>query len=306
MTLNQLKVVAALMGSDLNISLAADKLFRVQSALSNQLRLLEEELGGRLFERRGKRLVKPTPLCETLLPEIERTLLAASNVKALALEHAGTDRGHLRIATTHTQARYFLPQVIREFRADYPEVRLSIRQGSPAEFLNMLRQHEIDFAIFADEEKVPANFAKTRCYDWNRVLILRRGHPLEHTRLTLKKIAQYPIITYLPDFAERNAIEKTFTAAGLTLDVAFSAGDTDVIKAYVHLDLGIAIVAQMAQSKRRGADADEELVFCKLDHLFKSSTTHIVHLKELAMRGYMHEFAELLRRHGQLFQEQLE
>ncbi len=305
MTLYQLKIVAALMSNDLNVSLAADKLFRVQSALSNQLRLLEEELGGRLFERRGKRLVKPTPLCEMLLPEIERALLAESNLKALALEHASTDKGHLRLATTHTQARYFLPQVIREFRAKYPEVQLSVYQGSPAEFLNMLRRHRIDFAIFAGEEKVPADFAKTKCYDWNRVLILRRGHPLERACLTLKKIAGHPLITYMPDFAERGAIEKTFAAAGIAIDVAFSAGDTDVIKTYVRLNLGIAIVAQMAQSQPRGADTDEDLVFRGLDHLFKNSTTRLVRLKELAMRGYMSEFAELLRRHGRLFQEQL-
>ncbi len=305
MTLNQLKIVAALMGNNLNISLTADKLFRVQSALSNQLRLLEEELGGKLFERRGKRLIKPTPLCEALLPEIERALLAENNIKALAFEQTNTEKGDLRIATTHTQARYFLPRVIREFRAKYPEVRLSIYQGSPAEFLSMLRRHKMDFAIFAGEEKVPADFSKTKCYDWNRILILRRDHPLEYTRLNLEKIAQYPIITYMPDFAERRIIEKTFSEAGIAIDVAFSAGDTDVIQTYVRLNLGVAIVAQMAQSKPRGTEDDEELVFRNLNRLFKNSTTFTVHLKELTLRGYMREFAELLSRHGQQFQKQL-
>ena len=300
MTLNQLKIVAVLIDNDLNISLAADKLFRVQSALSNQLRLLEEELGGKLFARRGKRLIEPTPLCVALLPEIERALLAENNVKTLALEHANTDRGHLRIATTHTQAKYFLPEAIREFRSRYPAVQLSIDQGSPAEFLNMLRRGKIDFAVFAGEEELSADFMNTRCYEWNRVLILRRGHPLERARLTLEKIAEYPLITYMPDFAERDIIETTFERAGIAIDVAFSAGDTDVIKTYVHLDLGVAIVAQMARSAARDADAD--LVFRDLGHLFENSTTRVVRLKDMAMRRYMNEFTELLRRHGQSFE----
>lgn len=303
MTLNQMKIVSALVNNDLNISLAASRLFRVQSALSNQLRLLEEELGGKLFERRGKRLVRPTPLCEALLPEIERSLLAEKNIKSLALEYSNTDKGHLRIATTHTQARYFLPEVIREFRTGYPEVRLSIYQGSPAGFINMLRQRKIDFAVFAGEDEVPPGFSKTKCYEWNRVLIVRRGHRLENARLTLKKMAEYPIITYMPDFAERGIIEKTFDRASVTIDIAFSAGDTDVIKTYVRLNLGIAIVAQMARSSAHGND--KELVFRDLGHLFKNSTTRLVRLKDLTMRRYMNEFAELLRRHGQSFQESL-
>lgn len=305
MTLYQLKIVTTLIDNNFNISITADKLFRVQSALSNQLRLLEQELGGKLFERRGKRLVKLTPLCKTLLPEIERALLAESNIKALALDRANTSRGDLRIATTHTQAKYFLPQVIREFRARYPEVRMSIYQGSPVEFLNMLLQRKIDFAIFSSEKEVPADFAKTKCYDWNRILILRHGHPLEHAHLGLAKIAQYPIITYIPEFAERKIIEQTFNEADIKIDIAFSAGDTDVIQTYVRLNLGIAIVAQMAQSSPPHAEGDEELIFRNLSHLFKNSTTFTVHLKELALRGYMKEFAELLHHHGQQFQKQL-
>lgn len=305
MTLNQLRIIATLVENKLNISASADKLFRVQSALSNQLRLLEEELGDKLFERHGKRLVRTTPLCEALLPEIKRALLAESNIKALTLEHASAHKGNLRIATTHTQARYFLPEVIREFRNKYPEVRMSIYQSSPAEFLNLLRGHKIDFAIFADEEEVPPDFTAIRCYEWNRVLVLRRGHPLEDEFLNLKKIASYPIITYMPGFAERNLVEQTFNAAGVPIDVAFSAGDTDVIKTYVRLNLGVGIVAQMARPNTRGEDTDEDLVFLSLDHLFKNSTTCAVRLKELAMRAYMNEFIELLHRHGQTFQNQL-
>ena len=306
MTLKQLKIISTLIDNNLNVSLSANKLFRVQSALSTQLHLLENELGSKLFERQGKRLIKLTQLCEALLPEIERALIAENNIKALALEHTNTNKGELRIATTHTQARYFLTKTIGEFRIKYPEVRLSINQGSPAEFLNMLRQHKIDFAIFASEEEtIPAGFTKTKCYDWNRILILPQNHPLEHTHPTLKKISQYPIITYIPDFSERNIIEKTFAKSGIKIDVAFSAGDTEIIKTYVHLKLGVAIVAQMAKSNIDIENADNGLVFCSLNHLFKHSTTYIVRLKDLAMREYMRVFSKLLCINGQQFQKKL-
>ncbi len=305
MTLHQLKIVAALIDNDFNLSVTADRLFRVQSAISSQLLLLEEELGGKLFERRGKRLVRLTPLCETLLPEMNRILLAESNIRAFALEHTSSDKGDLRIATTHTQARYFLPEVIRSFRTEYPEVRLSIYQGSPSEFLIMLRQRKIDFAVFSSEEDVPADFSRTRCYSWHRVLILPQGHPLEHTPLDLDRLAQYPIITYMPDFAERQIIEHTFSEAGIPINIAFSAGDTDIIQTFVRLNLGIAIVAQMAQPKSPVSVDDETLVFRDIRHLFVPSSTYVVYLEELALRGYMNRFAKMLKRHGRRFQKQL-
>ena len=306
MTLHQLKIIHALIGNNLNLSLTANKLFRVQSAISSQLLLLEHELGGKLFERRGKRLTRMTPLCQTLLPEIERMLLAESNIKALALERASSDKGDLRIATTHTQARYFLPEVIRKFRAEYPEVRLSIYQGSPSEFPGMLRQSRIDFAVFSSEEDMPAGFSRTQCYSWNRVLILPQGHPLEHAPLDLATLAQYPIITYMPDFAERKIIEQTFSQAGIPVNIAFSAGDTDIIRTYVRLNLGIAIVAQMAQPEAPLPMDSETLIFRDLSHLFIPSTTYTVYLEELALRGYMNRFADLLKRHGRQFQKRLD
>ena len=305
MTLNQLKIVAALINNRLNVSSAANELYRVQSALSNQLRLLEEEFGEKLFERHGKRLTKMTLLCKELLPEIKCMLIAEKNIKSLAREHANPGKGELRIATTHTQARYFLPKVIAEFRARYPEVSLGIHQGSPADFMTMLQRHNIDLAVFSSEVSIPAEFVKTKCYAWNRVLILPGGHALESERITLKKIARYPIITYPPDFSERGIIENAFAQAGINMDVAFSAGDTEVIKTYVRLNLGVAIVAQMAQPRTAEEDGGSDLVYRNLSHLFRSSTTCAVHLKGLVMREYMRKFARMLYLNGERFEKSL-
>ena len=306
MTLNQLKIIAALINNRLNVSLAANELYRVQSALSNQLRLLEEEFGGKLFERHGKRLTKTTLLCKALLPEIKCVLIAEKNIKSLAREHANPDKGELRIATTHTQARYFLPKTIAEFLARYPEVRLGIHQGSPADFMNMLQRHRIDLAIFSNEDNIPAEFIKTKCYSWNRVLILPEGHALENERITLKKIARYPIITYPPDFSDRSIMENTFARAGINMDVAFSAGDTEVIKTYVRLNLGIAIVAQMAKPRTMEKNGKSSLVYRNLSHLFRNSTTCAVHLKGLVMREYMRKFTQMLYLNGERFEKVME
>lgn len=305
MTLHQLRIIAALISNRLNVSVAANELYRGQSALSNQLRLLEEEFGGKLFERHGKRLTKPTLLCKALLPEIKCMLIAEKNVKSLAREHANPDKGELRIATTHTQARYFLPKAIAEFLARYPEVRLGIHQGSPADFMSMLKRHRIDLAVFSSEGNIPADFIKTRCYTWNRVLILPDSHTLANERITLKKIAHHPIITYPPGFSDRGLIESTFDRAGVNIDVAFSAEDTEVIKTYVRLKLGIAIVAQMAKPQAAEESGSGGLVYRDLSHLFRSSTTCAVQLKGLVMREYMRKFTQMLYLNGERFERTL-
>ena len=302
MTLAQLRIIATLVNSDYNVSVTADKLCRVQSAISNQLRMLEEELGGDLFERRGKRLVGPTLLCEKLLPEIEKLLHAEQNLKLITQEYTDESRGELRIATTHTQARYFLPEVIETFKACYPQVKLTFNLENPSRFPDLLRQREIDIAVFAEEFPAFSDLVEAECYQWNRALVVRADHPLaDAVDLSLEKIADCPIVTYMPGFADRNLIEKTFEDEGLVPDITCSAGDTDVIKTYVRLNLGIGIVAQMAQA----LETDDDLVFRSLSHLFGNSATRVVYLGACELRKYMQEFIRISCEHGRVFEKQL-
>ncbi len=301
MTLHQLEIVAMLLKSNFNISITAGKLNRVQSSISHQLHLLEHEVGGRLFERHGKRLTGVTPLCRSLLPDIENALQAKKNIGLIVDEHTDTDSGFLRIATTHTQARYFLPQAVKTFRRKYPKVQLVFYLDSPIKFSELLKRHEIDLAVSVESAEQIPELAEKKCYSWNRSFVVCRGHPLAIGPLSLQAIAEYPIITYMHGFADRDIIEQTFHNAKIDIDVAFSAGDTDVIKTYVELNLGVGIVAQMAQSPA----ADKDLVFRSLEHLFEGSTTRVVYLKEQPQRQYMRDFINILHALGQDFEAKL-
>lgn len=299
MTLIQLKIIEALINNNFNVSVAADELCRVQSAVSTQLRMLEEEMGGPLFERNGKRLVGPTPLCEGLLPEIEKLLQIERNIKTISEEYLDETQGELKIATTHTQARYFLPRVIESFKELYPGVKLSIHLDNPSIFPDLLKRHTVDVAIFAEEHPIMPDFVELGCYKWNRVLVVRCDHPLATSKITLENIAANPIVTYVTGFADRNLIDKTFADAGLTPDITCSAGDTNIIKTYVRLNLGIGIISQMAQED----EADSDLVFRDLEHLFGSSTTRIVYPKGSRIKKYVHEFMDIALRHGKQFKK---
>lgn len=301
MTLHQLEIVMTLLKSNFNISATARRLNRVQSSISHQLRLLEDEMGGRLFRRHGKRLTGITPLCQSLLPDIAKALQAKKNISLVVDEHTGKDSGFLKIATTHTQARYFLPKVVESFRRKYPQVQLVFYLDSPIRFSRLLKQHEIDLAVSAESAALIPELAEKKCYSWNRSLVVCCGHPLATRPLSLSVIAEYPIITYMHGFADRDIIEQTFQKAKVDINVALSAGDTDVVKTYVKLNLGVGIVAEMAQSP----SADKDLAFRNLGHLFEGSTTRVVYLKEQPQRQYMRDFIKILHILGQEFEAQL-
>ena len=302
MNMLQLKIIEQLIHNQFNVSLAATRLYRVQSAISHQLKLLEEEFGSPLFERKGKRLKQPTALCHKLLPQVESILMAEKNIQSLVAEFADEHAGELRIAATHTQARYFLPAAIGVFRKRYPKVRLTFFQGNPAEFFTMLHQGDIDFAVFSGEREQDPGMSSIDCYRWNHILIARRDHPLaKRQRWSLSDIAAYPVITYMPGFTERNTVQRAFSEAGLEIDITCSAGDTEVIKTYVKLDLGLGIVAQMAYERKD----NRHLRAWSLDRLIGSSVTRIVHLKGRVLRGYMQEFISILCAQGNSFQKQL-
>ena len=303
MTLYQLKIIYTLISNDLSVSVTADKMHRAQSAISHQLHLLEEEFGGKLFERAGKRLVKPTSLCREVLPKIDLILQAEDAIQTTKEEYMKKDYGDLRVATTYTQARYFLPTVVKQFREQYPHVKFIFFQDNPLKFPEMLRRKEIDFAIYAEDLDADIRLNKVVCYRWNRSMVTLRDHPLAAVpRPKLADVAAYPMITYIPGFSDRMIIEQTFKKANIDIDIIFSASDTEVIKTYVRLGLGIGILAQMAYNPV----TDNQLVFHDLSHLFKDSVTRVIYPQGKALRGYMIDFIELLQERGKQFQAKME
>ena len=294
MTLQQLRYVLEVARRNLHVSAAAEALFTSQPGVSKQIRLLEEELGVAVFVRNGKRLIGITEPGRQVLAIAERILRDTDNLKQVGDEFSQEAVGSLSIATTHTQARYVLPPVIREFMQRCPGVRLSLHQGNPTQVCEMVLAGAADIAIATEAIEQFDDLLMLPCYKWNRCVIAPPRHPiLKATPLTLEEIAKHPIITYDFAFTGRSQINKAFTLRGLKPNVVLTAIDADIIKTYVASGLGIGIIAAMAYDAR----ADKGLRALDAAHLFESSTTRIGLRRNAYLRGYSYTFIELFAPH---------
>ena len=290
MNLQQLKYLCAIVDNGLNVSDAAEALYTSQPGISKQVRQLEDELGLRVFVRQGKRLASLTPAGEVVVATARRALREIGNLKRVADEFRSEDSGVLGIATTHTQARYVLPPVLAKFATRFPKVRLVLHQGNPVQVAEQTRNGDVDVGIATEALGDYPDLVALPCYRWNRGVLVPKGHPLARTRpLTLEALAAYPIGTYDFAFTGRTAINAAFSAKGLEPNVVLSALDSDVIKTYVELGMGVGIVAKMAY------DADKDTSFEMLDasHLFAASMTRLALRRGVFLRGYVYEFISL-------------
>lgn len=296
MKLQQLRYLTAIVRNSLNISAAADSLYTSQPGISKQLRLLEEELGVELFSRNGKHLTEITPIGHQIISRAESILREVNNIQILAEEYRDDRRGSLSIATTHTQARYALPPIVKTFRERYPAVSLQVHQGSPAQIAELVQSGEVDFAIATESLELFEGLVMLPCYVWHRCVLVPLDHPLTKLdRLTLHDVAQYPLVTYVFSFTGRSQLDEAFRSAQLKPTVAFTATDADVIKTYVRLGMGVGIVARMAYDPRQ----DQDLVQLDASHLFAPNTTKIGFRQGMFLRSYMYDFIELFSSHLQ-------
>jgi LysR family transcriptional regulator, cys regulon transcriptional activator len=294
MKLQQLRFAVEVAKQGLNVSTAAEALHTSQPGVSKQIRLLEEELGVEIFERHGKRVVAITEPGRAVLSIAERILSEAANLKRAGEEYANEASGSLRIATTHTQARYALPKAVAAFKQRYPGVKLSIQQGNPTQICEQVLAGEADIGIATEAISEYVELVSLPCYQWNRCVVVPPGHPLLGTQpLTLEAVTHHPIITYDFAFAGRSLVNKAFEIRGLVPNIVLSALDADVIKTYVELGLGIGIMAKMAFD----ADRDRTLRAIDASHLFESSTTRLGIRRGAYLRSYAYEFIELFAPH---------
>jgi len=288
--LQQIRYVCAVVDHGLNVSDAAEALLTSQPGISKQVRQLEDELGLQIFVRQGKRLTALTPAGEIVIATARRALRELQNLRRVADEFRAEDSGTLSIATTHTQARYVLPKVLSAFVGRYPKVRLVIHQGNPRQVADQTVAGEVDVGIATEALADRPELVTLPCYQWNRVVLVPKGHPLAQVRpLTLEALARFPIVTYDFAFTGRSAINAAFAAKDLTPNVVLSALDADVIKTYVELGTGVGIVAQMAY------DPLKDTGFERLDasHLFAASTTRLALRRGVFLRGFAYAFIAL-------------
>ncbi|GAB3628499.1 transcriptional regulator [Pandoraea terrae] len=291
MNFQQLRYVREAVRQNLNLTEAASALYTSQSGVSKQIKDLEDELGVDVFVRRGKRLTGLTEPGRAVLQLIERMLLDAENLRRVARQFADQDSGHLVVATTHTQARYALPQVIKQFTEIYPKVHLALRQGSPRQISQMVIDGEADIGITTEALDRFPDIVTFPCYSWHHVAVVPKDHPLVgRQNLTLEDLAEFPIITYDGEFTGRSHVDKAFADRGLVPDIVLTALDTDVIKTYVEVGLGVGIVAAMAVDPRK----DSDLAVLALGDQFEPNTTRIGLRRGAFLRAYAYRFIEML------------
>jgi LysR family cys regulon transcriptional activator len=302
MKLQQLKYLLAIVDNGLNITQAAEKLYTSQPGVSKQLKLLEEELGMQLFTRKGKSLGGITAGGEQVIGRARVIMAEVDNIRSVASDFYREEEGTLSIATTHTQARYVLPDVIREFRERYPGVSLNLHQGTSEQIADMVAANEIDFAIATGSRDLFSDLLLVPSYHWDRKIVVPQDHEL--TRLerkpTLMDLARYPLVTYVFSFGGQSSLKRAFADQGLEPDVVFTARDADVIKTYVRMGLGVGIVASMAED----CDDQKDLTAIDARGLFPRSTTWIGYRKDIVLRRYMLDFIRLFAPH--ITEEQLE
>jgi LysR family cys regulon transcriptional activator len=294
MKLQQLRYLIAIVENGLNITAASERLYTSQPGVSKQLRLLEDELGLRLFVRNGKTLVDITPEGQLIIDKARIILREMDNIKELATDLRNESMGTLSIGTTHTQARYVLPDVIQKFQKIYPDVKLDIQHGTSEQISEMVSEGSIDFAIASNSESLFADIVRLPWYEWDRVILTPKDHPLTNKpQVTLDDLVEYSLITYVFSKTDPSTFKNAFEQASLTPNVTLTARDADVIKAYVRKNMGVGIVAAMAYE--REFDTDLQSIDCS--QLFPRCTTWIGFSKDHYLRSYMYEFLNLLAPH---------
>ena len=294
MKLHQLRYLAAVVDNGLNITAAARALHTSQPGVSKQIKLLEVELGFEIFEREGRNLVRVTPAGRKVIERALRILEEARNIRLLSDEFRDQKKGSLSIATTHTQARYVLPAIVKQFRRLYPDVKLHLHQGTSEQIADLAAEDRVDFAIGTGSQELYPTLALMPCYRWHRDILVPAGHPLARLKNpTLKDISRHPVVTYVFSFSGRSSLPEIFERAGLPLDVALTARDADVIKTYVRLGLGVGIIACMAVNE----DEDGDLVAIDGSQLFPEHLTWLGVRRGRLLRTYMYDFMRLFAPH---------
>ena len=286
MNLHQFRFVHEAAKRQLNLTEVAKSLHTSQPGVSKAIIELEEELGIDIFGRHGKRLKRVTEPGQQVLKCIDIILREVNNLKRIGEQYSAQDTGTLSIATTHTQARYVLPGPVAQMRRAYPDVTVRLHQGAPEQVAQMVLEESADIGIATESLSQHENLVSLPCYEWQHVLVMPQKHPLAQGPLDLLGLSQHDLVTYHPSFTGRSRIDQAFKQQGLTPKIALEAIDSDVIKTYVSLGLGVGIIASVAYDDRR----DQNLIAIDAGHLFPQNTTFVAIRKHAYLRDFALDF----------------
>jgi len=292
MNLHQFRFVQEAVRRDLNLTETAKALFTSQPGISKAILELEAELGIDIFARHGKRLRRVTEPGQQVLKAIEVIMREVGNLKRIGEEFSMQDAGTLSIATTHSQARYFLPEPVAQLRRRFPKVNISLHQGSPVQVARMLIEEVADIGLATEALGDFDELVTLPCYEWQHAVVMPAGHPLTQVeRLSLEDLAALPLVTYHPSFSGRTRVDQAFATRHLKPNIVLEAIDADVIKTYVRIGLGVGIVSELAV---RDDPPGGELVSRPVGHLFGQNVTHIAFKRGAYLRNFVYAFAEMM------------
>lgn len=295
MTLKQLEYLLGVVDNGLNITAAAGRLYTSQPGISKQLRQLEREIGIRLFSRKGKNLVALTPAGQTIVRFARNITRDVENIRSLGKDLSEEQEGTLSIATTHTQARYVLPEILSQFHKRYPNVKLELHQGTSEQIAALVDENKVDFAIATESRELFPELNLLPCFDWDRIVLTLQDHELavDNSCLTLEKLAEHPLVTYVFSSGGESSFLKAFENEHLQPKVVFTARDADVIKTYVRMGMGVGVIAPMALL----CDDLDDLNATCAKGLFPTVTTWLGFPRDKVLRQYMKEFISLFAPH---------
>lgn len=291
MNLHQFRFVQEAARRNLNLTEAAKALHTSQPGVSKAIIELEDELGIDIFARHGKRLKRITEPGQHVLRSIELIMREVGNLRRIGEQYSAQDSGTLSIATTHTQARYVLPPAVARLREIYPKVNISLHQATPHEVARMVLDEAAEIGMATESLADYPDLVTLPCYEWQHVLIVPTTHPLAaKERVSLDDLAHEALITYHPSFTGRSKIDQAFATRKLQPNVVLEAIDSDVIKTYVRLGLGVGIIAEMAMREAPAGD----LAMRPLSHLFGTNVARVALKRGAYLRNFVYKFAELI------------
>ena len=292
MNLHQFRFVQEAVRRDLNLTETAKALFTSQPGISKAILELEAELGIDIFARHGKRLRRVTEPGVQVLGAIEIIMREVGNLKRIGEEYSQQDAGTLSIATTHSQARYFLPGPVAQLRKRFPKVNISLHQGAPDQVARMVIDEVADIGLATESLSNFDELVTLPCYEWHHAVVMPASHPLAQVeRISLEDLAVLPLVSYHPSFSGRSRVDQAFAARGLKPDIVLEAIDADVIKTYVRIGLGVGIVSELAvRDDPPGGDLVSRLV----GHLFGQNVTRIAFKRGAYLRNFVYAFAEMM------------
>ena len=292
MNLHQFRFVQEAARRDLNLTETAKALFTSQPGISKAILELEAELGVDIFARHGKRLRRITEPGQQVLKSIEVIMREVGNLKRIGEEFSMQDAGTLSIATTHSQARYFLPEPVAQLRKRFPKVNISLHQGSPEQVARMVSEEAADLGLATESLSNRDDLVSLPCYEWRHAVVMPVGHPLAQAeRISLEDLAMLPLVSYHPSFSGRTRVDQAFATRQLKPNIVLEAIDADVIKTYVRIGLGVGIVSELAV---RDDPPGGDLVSRPVGHLFGSNVTRIAFKRGAYLRNFVYAFAEML------------